>query len=704
MVRCSPILAFSIFCAALAGPLTARAGEPSRGDIPAAAAAAKVSEARASLSDIKQSEAVIKEASAALSHGDHGRAALLASRAIKLNAANAQAWNLRAISEIQGQSYDDAVYDASFALALLPGGGAALRTRAWAYNKLGRYRQALDDADQTIQRDPDDAFAHENRAFALAGLGQREDALEALARAAALDARFSARQAAAVKLGAKDSLLPLFADLSSQASPAPADPELSRKLQADAQNAMSTGDIRLAMETASRAISADPNNVAAYNLRAIGYQHLRDYGNELNDVNMGLKIDPRNSPLLKSKATALNRMKRYQEALETADALVAVDPNSGYGHFMRAQALSGLDQRQGMIDALRRAADLDPSLYQKLQEALQLPPVADTRYLFPEAPQGPAPVTGWRWHEHYKWGLIGVLVGMLAYYLGSNKLGRKTKALAVMTPLVTPVLLKGQYKTLRQIGVGGMGLVYEGTDISLDRRVAIKKMREELRINADERARFITEAKLVAALHHPHIVDIYAIVEEGPDVYLVFEYVSGKTIQEKLNEKGRFTLAEILPVAEDVAAALDFAHSRQVIHRDLKPSNIMIDENGYAKVMDFGVARMAKEALTRVMTGTVVGTPPYMAPEQEMGALCKQSDVYALGICLYQMLTGKLPFNGPGVAMYTEKINRNYLPLSQAAQGLPKGVDEVFAKALEPDLELRYQNAREFVDELSSLA
>ncbi len=671
-------------------------------DATAAAAAAKEREKRTPLSDINQSAAVIKEASAALGRGDHGRAAMLASRAISLNAANAQAWNLRAIAEIQDGRYDDAVYDASFALALLPGGGAALRTRAWAYNKLGRFRQALDDADQTLQRDPEDAFSHENRAFALAGLGQRAAALEALARAAALDARFAPRNQAALKLPAADSLLPLFSDLSPQEPPGSVDPELSRKLQADAQNAMSTGDIRLAMETATRAIAADPSNVEAYNLRAIGYQHVRDYANELNDVNAGLKVDPRSSPLLKSKATALNRTKRYQEALETADALVAIDPDSGYGHLMRAQALSGLGDRAGMIEALRRAADLDPSLYSKLQQALQLPPVADTGFLFPEPGQTAAPQTGWRWHQHYMWGLMGLLVGLLAYYLGSNKLGRKQKT-AVFTPSIIPPLLKGQFKTLRQIGVGGMGLVYEGTDLSLDRRVAIKKMREELRVDEKERQRFIAEAKLVAGLHHPHIVDIYSIIEEGADVYLVFEYVSGKTVQEKLNEKGRFTLAEALPVAEDVAAALDYAHSRQVIHRDLKPSNIMIDDNGYAKVMDFGVARQAKDALTRVMTGTVVGTPPYMAPEQEMGALCKQSDVFALGVCLYHMLCGALPFNGPGVAMYTEKVNKNYKPLGQAVEGLPAGIDEVFAKALEPDLELRYQSAREFVDELLKL-
>jgi serine/threonine-protein kinase len=157
-------------------------------------------------------------------------------------------------------------------------------------------------------------------------------------------------------------------------------------------------------------------------------------------------------------------------------------------------------------------------------------------------------------------------------------------------------------------------------------------------------------------------------------------------------------------VIQDIAAALDYAHGRNVIHRDLKPSNIMVDDQGYAKVMDFGVARQAKDALTRVMTGTVVGTPPYMAPEQDMGALCRQSDIYALGVCVYQMLSGRLPFNGPGAMMYSDKINKVYKPLEESVAGLPKGLDEVIAKALEPDPELRYQSAKEFSAELARLA
>ncbi len=683
-----------LFCAPICG-----AESGSHEEIKAAAVAAQ--QAQVPLAQANESAGVVKEASAALSRGDHARAIDLAGKAISLNGANAQAWNLRAIAEIQSGRYEDAVYDASFALALLPGGAAALRTRSWANDKLGRYQKALDDAEAMLGRDPNDAFSLENKAFALAGLGQRPAALESLARAAEIDPRFQPRYALALKAPSQGSLLPLFTELATADSPAAADPELSRRLQADAQNAMSTGDIRLAMETASRAITADPNNVQAYSLRAIGYQHLRDYGNELNDVDAGLKIDPKNIPLLDSKATALNRMKRYQEALETADQIVDVDPNGYYGHFMRAQALAGQGQRKPMIEELRRAADLNPELYKKLQEALQLPPVADTSFLFPEDKNAPPP-HGW-WHTKYLWGLVGLGLGMLGFHL-SGKFRNPNRGLALATPIMTPVLLRGQYKSLRQIGVGGMGLVYEGTDLSLDRRVAIKKMREELRVNETERQRFITEAKLVAGLHHPNVVDIYAIVEDGPDVYLVFEYVTGKTIHDLIGEKGRYTLKDAVPVIQDIAAALDYAHGRNVIHRDLKPSNIMVDDQGYAKVMDFGVARQAKDALTRVMTGTVVGTPPYMAPEQDMGALCRQSDIYALGVCVYQMLSGRLPFNGPGAMMYSDKINKVYKPLEESVAGLPKGLDEVIAKALEPDPELRYQSAKEFSAELARLA
>ena len=250
-----------------------------------------------------------------------------------------------------------------------------------------------------------------------------------------------------------------------------------------------------------------------------------------------------------------------------------------------------------------------------------------------------------------------------------------------------------------------MGTVYEGTDRSLGRRVAIKKMREELRVNARERDRFVIEAKTVASLHHPNIVDIYAIAEEAEDVYLVFEFVDGKTVHDLVQVKGRLDAAEAVRVTRAMGEALTYAHSRGVIHRDMKPSNVMLTSAGQVKVMDFGIARLAKDAVTRYsMTNTVVGTPPYMAPEQEQGVVRRESDVYALAVCAYEMLTGKLPFIGVAAGMLMNKINMSYIPPSRAIAGLPEALDEVFMKAFQADPDRRYRTPLEFVTALSDAA
>ena len=209
---------------------------------------------------------------------------------------------------------------------------------------------------------------------------------------------------------------------------------------------------------------------------------------------------------------------------------------------------------------------------------------------------------------------------------------------------------------------------------------------------------------MVAAMRHPNIVDIFAIVEDGNDAYLVFEYVDGQTLHEVLRERGRLTLPEALAVADCIAAALDYAHSREVIHRDLKPSNVMVSRERRVKVMDFGVARQAKDSLTRLsMPNTVVGTPPYMAPEQEQGVVSKSSDVYALAICLYEMVTGELPFGGVGAGMLLAKMNKTYLPASRMVAGLPGGFDAVIDREFEPDPRNRWRSAGELLAKLKEL-
>jgi serine/threonine-protein kinase len=255
--------------------------------------------------------------------------------------------------------------------------------------------------------------------------------------------------------------------------------------------------------------------------------------------------------------------------------------------------------------------------------------------------------------------------------------------------------LDGRYKIVRKIGEGGMGAVYEGFDRELKRPVAIKRLRPELQSNPRERARFIKEAELVAALQHPHTVQIYTILREEEDTHIVFEHIAGRTLSEMLaaSPGRRLEPRRALHLLRQAAEAVDHAHGRRVIHRDLKPGNVMVDERGWVKVMDFGIARQAQDSLMLTTTSTILGTPAYMAPEQAMGEARPESDVFALGVTLYEMLTGGLPFKGPDSLQ--DKLHARFAPPSQVLPGLPAAVDAVIAKALSPRAEDRYRTCAE---------
>ncbi|MBI5594714.1 MAG: serine/threonine protein kinase [Elusimicrobia bacterium] len=252
-------------------------------------------------------------------------------------------------------------------------------------------------------------------------------------------------------------------------------------------------------------------------------------------------------------------------------------------------------------------------------------------------------------------------------------------------------LLAGNFQVGPLIGRGAMGEVFSAVDKTLNRRVALKRMRPELLAEPKDRERFLAEARLVAGLKHPNIVSIHSVAQEAGETYLVFEFVEGHTLEETLRARGRLPWPEALAFLRGICSALEFAHSKGVVHRDLKPSNVMVTPDASVKVMDFGIAHQARVSASRMTRGASMGTPPYMSPEQELGGVSAGVDVYAAAVCFYEMLTGRLPFSGPN--FLAQKREEVYAPASTLAPGLPPGADAFFKAALAPQPSSRPKNA-----------
>ncbi len=279
------------------------------------------------------------------------------------------------------------------------------------------------------------------------------------------------------------------------------------------------------------------------------------------------------------------------------------------------------------------------------------------------------------------------------------------KPIETLTSTITSgkgVPIGGKYELLREIGKGGMGLVYEAIDKQLEKKVALKKMKEEIRINPKEKRKFLKEARFVAKLHHPNIVDIYTIVEEDDNIYLVFEYVDGETLRNMLNKEDRIDYKRAIKIIEQICEALEYAHSKKIIHRDLKPSNIMVDPNLYVKVMDFGIAREAKDTISRV-TGKrdTSGTLIYMAPEQHLGQYNERTDIFSLGVLIYEMLTGEAPFRGPDFLAQKERMV--YKPISEYEIEIPGMFSEIIDRCLQAEIEKRYSSVKEIKEVLKNI-
>ncbi|MFO0850399.1 MAG: protein kinase [Gemmataceae bacterium] len=267
----------------------------------------------------------------------------------------------------------------------------------------------------------------------------------------------------------------------------------------------------------------------------------------------------------------------------------------------------------------------------------------------------------------------------------------------------------GHYQVVGPVGRGGMGVVYEGYDDRLKRRVAIKMIRDAAGPDqSDLLARFQTEAEAVAQLHHPNIVQIYQVGAEGGRPFVVLEFLPGGSLLEKTGNKPQ-PPREAAEVVRAVAAAMHHAHQHGVVHRDLKPANILFDAAGTPKVTDFGAARMTdagrgvSSSLTRV--GEVIGTPQFMAPEQAGGrptGTAPAVDVYALGAVLYHLLTGRPPFDGPdGLDILRQVVTADPVPPSRLQPGVPRELETVCLKCLEKEPARRYPTAQALADDLA---
>src|ERR1700760_2576247 len=264
--------------------------------------------------------------------------------------------------------------------------------------------------------------------------------------------------------------------------------------------------------------------------------------------------------------------------------------------------------------------------------------------------------------------------------------------------------LNGRYRLEARIASGGMSTVYRALDETLERQVAVKLMNREVSSDSDELERFRREARAVAQLSHPHIVGVIDAGEDDSRPYIVFEYVEGETLKERIRRVGPLPIPEAVAYAIEIARALGAAHARHIVHRDVKPQNVMIDEEGSAKVTDFGIARTLEEdGLTA--DGRVLGTTDYVSPEQALGRrVTGQSDLYSLGVVLYEMLTGEVPFKGDNQVAVAMKHVREEIPDVQVKRpevsaALAAVVDTATAKRQQD----RYANDAELIADLEDV-
>src|SRR5919206_429431 len=268
------------------------------------------------------------------------------------------------------------------------------------------------------------------------------------------------------------------------------------------------------------------------------------------------------------------------------------------------------------------------------------------------------------------------------------------------TDTLINTLFDGRYRILRKLGSGGMANVYLAEDEDLGRRVAIKIMSDRYADDDTFSERFRREAKAAAALSHPNIVSIYDRGQADGTPYIAMEVIEGRSLKELVLARGPLPLDQAIDFTKQILAALRFAHRNGIIHRDIKPHNILIGAENRLKVTDFGIARAGASQMTEV--GSIMGTAQYLSPEQARGApVTAASDLYSVGIVLYEMLTGQVPFSGDSaIEIAMKHLNELPRPPSKIRPEIPPELDQVVLRALAKAPEDRYQTAEEFAEDL----
>ncbi len=622
---------------------------------------------------------------------------------------------------------------------------------AVSYNEAKNFKMAEKSATDAINIDSRNPDAYKARALARASLEDRKGAIEDIRKAMEIDPQDESAKVLSALLESRKAV-PTLKSISSvdeikralgaveeapdvvAAGPGPggemgalepvkaAEPDYARSrayLQtAAAKNRL--GDYENAARYAGLAIEKDPANFSAYLERANANNFLGRYDEAVRDASLVIEKDPSNLQAFNMRAWALNRKGQARDAETDASRAIGLNPNFADAWFNRALAYEKQGDYKRMLEDFKQAAALSGSYSSRYQDAVaqygqQVPGfaalTAGANRAVSAQEDGPVrhrrnPLT--RFLVTLFFTLTGgALVAMGLIHIMTSKRDGEAAARVTHPDVLSPSIFyegvaTGKYKIERKLGEGAMGVVYEATDQSLGRKVAIKKMSDEIKVNEREKQRFLDEARTVALLHHPGIVEIHTIFEEEDNIYLVFEHVDGQTLDKVLDLEARIPFERARELFGEVAGALAYAHAKSVVHRDLKLSNMMLSSEGGVKVMDFGLARHALESAARFSNKEVVGSPAYMAPEQELGVSSVESDIYALGVCLYECVSGVLPFQGPD--FHQQKMRLAYQRPSEMVAGLPKGVDAVIAKCLAVEPEERFHSADDFRRALNAVS